>query len=98
MSQQDTDHIDVRYVAKLARIELEEAEADRLQGDLDDILAFVHQLDELDLSGVAPLSHPHPLVNVLRDDVPRPSLDPEDMIRNAPSSVQRLVRVPQMIE
>jgi len=98
MSQQDTDHIDVRYVAKLARIELEEAAADRLQGELDKVLPSLQQLDELYLSGVAPLSHPHPLVNVLRDDVPHPSLDHEDMIGNAPSSVQRLVRVPQMIE
>lgn len=98
MSEQDTDHIDVRYVAKLARIELEEAEADHLQQDLDKVLAFVHQLDELDLAGVEPLSHPHPLVNVLRDDVPRPSMEHEAMMDNAPSSIQHLVRVPQMIE
>jgi len=94
----DTDHIDVRYVAKLARIELEEAEADHLQEDLNRVLAFVHQLDGLDLAGVEPLSHPHPLVNVFRKDVPGESMPHADMIRNAPAAVQRLVRVPQMIE
>lgn len=94
----DTDHIDVRYVAKLARIELEEAEADHLQEDLNRVLAFVHQLDELDLAGVEPLSHPHPLVNVFREDEPGECLPHADMIRNVPAAVQRLVRVPQMIE
>ncbi len=98
MSTPDTDHIDVRYVAKLARIDLAEAEAEALQSQLDEVIAFVHQLDELDLSGVEPLSHPHPLENVLREDVVRPSLEAGEMIANAPASVQQLVRVPQMIE
>ncbi len=98
MNTTDTDHIDVRYVAKLARIDLSEDEVAALASQLDDVLAFVHQLDELDLDGVEPLSHPHPLENVFREDVVEASLEPGEMIGNAPASVQQLVRVPQMIE
>jgi aspartyl-tRNA(Asn)/glutamyl-tRNA(Gln) amidotransferase subunit C len=98
MSTPDTDHIDVRYVAKLARIDLTEAEAAGMQAQLDEVLAFVHQLDELDLEGVEPLSHPHPLENVFREDVVGDSLDREAVLANAPAAVQQWVRVPQMIE
>ena len=98
MSTPDTDHIDVRYVAKLARIDLTESETAALQSQLDEVLAFVHQLDELDLEGVEPLSHPHPLENVFREDVVCASIEHEEMIGNAPASIQHLVRVPQMIE
>jgi aspartyl-tRNA(Asn)/glutamyl-tRNA(Gln) amidotransferase subunit C len=98
MNKQDTDHIDVGYVAKLARIDLSEEETAALASQLDDVLAFVHQLDELDLEGVEPLSHPHPLENVFREDVVTESIEHEAMIGNAPASVQQLVRVPQMME
>lgn len=98
MQKIDTEHIDVRYVANLARIGLTPAEVDALSGELDKILAFVHQLDELDLEGAAPLSHPDPRENVYRDDVPGESPDPVPVMANAPSSVQGLVRVPQMME
>lgn len=98
MSTPDTDHIDVRYVAKLARIELTDAEAAGLQAQLDEVLAFVHELDALDLEGVEPLSHPHALENVFREDVVGESLDQAEVLANAPAAVQQWVRVPQMIE
>ncbi len=97
MSDPDTDHIDVRYVANLARIDLTDAEIERLEGELDQVLAFVHQLDALDLTGVAPLSHPHPISNVFREDVPAEGLEREDVLENAPATVQGLIRVPQMM-
>ncbi|MCC5847725.1 MAG: Asp-tRNA(Asn)/Glu-tRNA(Gln) amidotransferase subunit GatC [Verrucomicrobia bacterium] len=97
MSDPDTDHIDVRYVANLARIDLTDAEIERLTGELDQILSFVHQLDMLDLAGVEPLSHPHPISNVFREDVPGDCLDREDVLENAPATVQQLIRVPQMM-
>jgi aspartyl-tRNA(Asn)/glutamyl-tRNA(Gln) amidotransferase subunit C len=98
MNKPGNEAIDVRYVARLARIELGEAEADHLQAQLDDVLAFVHQLDELDLEGVEPLSHPHPLENVFREDVEGRPLDNAEVMANAPAAVQGLVRVPQMME
>ena len=98
MSTQNTDHIDVRYVANLARIALTDAEVARLETELDQVLAFVHQLDALDLEGIEPLSHPHPMENVLREDVVREEVAAADLVANAPASVRGLVRVPQMIE
>lgn len=94
----DMDHVDVRYVADLARIELTDGEAQRLERDLDEVLAYVRKLDELDLSGIPPLSHPQPRENVLRDDEPREDVAPADLMANAPAKIQGLVRVPQMME
>ena len=98
MNHQNTDHIDVRYVANLARIALTDEEAARLETELDRVLSFVHLLDELDLDGIEPMSHPHPMENVLRDDTVREGADPADLTANAPATVRGLVRVPQMIE
>jgi aspartyl-tRNA(Asn)/glutamyl-tRNA(Gln) amidotransferase subunit C len=97
-SAPDLDHVDIHYVANLARIELEADEALRLQGELDSVLAYIQKLNELDLEGVEPMSHPQPQVNVLRDDEPVEGPDREGLLRNAPARVQDLVRVPQMME
>jgi len=97
-STPDLDHVDVRYVANLARMELTEEEVPRLQGELDAVLAYIHQLNELELDGVEPMSHPQPRENVLREDEPRPAPDPDDMMRNAPATIQGLFRVPRMME
>lgn len=94
----DLEHVDIHYVANLARIELEAEEAERLQGDLDSTLAYIQKLNELDLDGIEPMSHPHPQVNVLREDVPTEGGDAELLLENAPARVQDLVRVPQMME
>jgi len=94
----DLDHVDIHYVANLARIELEAEEAERFQEELDSTLAYIRKLNELDLEGLEPMSHPQPQVNVLREDVPTEENDPEALLQNAPSRVQDLVRVPQMME
>ncbi|WFB37027.1 Asp-tRNA(Asn)/Glu-tRNA(Gln) amidotransferase subunit GatC [Kiritimatiellota bacterium B12222] len=94
----DLDHVDVTYVANLARIELSAAETEKFQGELDDVLAYIHQLNELDLEGIEPMSHPHPRENVLREDVPVEAPDRELLLNNAPARVQDLIRVPQMME
>jgi len=94
----DLDHVDVGYVANLARIDLTEEETRRFQGELDAVVAYIHKLDELDLEGVEPMSHPQPRENVLRDDEPRPGPDRESLLANAPARVGDLVRVPQMME
>lgn len=94
----DLDHVDVTYVAKLARIELSAEETERFQSDLDAVLAYIHQLNELDLEGVEPMSHPAPRKNVLREDIVVPGPETESMVENAPATIQGLVRVPQMME
>jgi aspartyl-tRNA(Asn)/glutamyl-tRNA(Gln) amidotransferase subunit C len=85
---------DVLHVAALARLELTEDELDRLAGQLNDILAAVGKVSELDLSDVPPTSHPLDVVNAFRPDEPRPSLPLEDVFANAPERDADHFRVP----
>ena len=84
----------VLHVARLARLDLSEAEVGRLQLELSAILDAVSKVSELDLDDVPPTSHPLDLVNVLRTDEPRPSLPLEDVFANAPQREGDMFRVP----
>jgi aspartyl-tRNA(Asn)/glutamyl-tRNA(Gln) amidotransferase subunit C len=84
----------VLHVARLARLDLSEAEVARLQLELSAILDAVSKVSELDLDDVPPTSHPLELVNVLRPDEPRPSLPLEDVFANAPQREGDMFRVP----
>jgi len=84
----------VLHVARLARLEIPEDEVDRVRDELGAILDAVGKVAELDLSDVEPTSHPLAVVNVWRDDEPRPSLSPEDALANAPDPVDGAFRVP----
>ena len=87
---------DVRYVAKLARLRIEQDEAARMTGELARILAHIDKMSELDLAGVPPTAHVLDVVNVTRDDRERPSLPPEEALRNAPAVADDCFRVPRM--
>jgi aspartyl-tRNA(Asn)/glutamyl-tRNA(Gln) amidotransferase subunit C len=87
---------DVRYVARLARLHLEPPEAERMTGELAKILGHIAKIGELDLAGVTPMAHVLDVVNVERDDKPRPSLAREDALRNAPAVTDESFRVPRM--
>ncbi len=89
---------EVLHVARLARLELSEAELERMREQLNAILGYIDRLKELDVSGVEPTSHVVPLLDVMRDDEPAPSVPPEAMLRNAPDRVGDLFRVPRIIE
>ena len=82
------------HVAHLARLELREEELVRLDGQLNDILAAVSKVSELDLSDVPPTSHPLDVVNVWDEDVPRPCLPVEDALVNAPERDGDYFKVP----
>jgi aspartyl-tRNA(Asn)/glutamyl-tRNA(Gln) amidotransferase subunit C len=85
---------DVLHVARLARLEIPEAEIARVQEQLGAILEAVGKVSELDLAGVEPTSHPLDLVNVWDADEPRPSLPREQALANAPDPHQGMFRVP----
>ena len=89
---------EVTHVARLARLELSPAELDRMGQELDGILSYIDKLRALDTEGVEPTSHAVPLVNVMRDDEPAPSLPPGEMLANAPDPAGGLFRVPKIIE
>jgi aspartyl-tRNA(Asn)/glutamyl-tRNA(Gln) amidotransferase subunit C len=84
----------VEHVARLARLALSEEEIERLGGQLGAILEAVSKVSELDLSGVEPTSHPLDVVNVWRDDEPRPSWPLETALANAPEAEDDAFRVP----
>ncbi len=86
---------DVLHVARLARLELSDAEVERFREQLSAILDAVSKVQELDLSDVPPTSHPSAdVVNVWREDEPRPSLPREEALANAPASQDGMFRVP----
>lgn len=94
----DATHIDVSYVADLARIHLSEEEIRLFQGQLDQVLDYVEQLREPDVSNVEPTAHAMPIVNVMREDTPRESLDHEAAMANAPAVRAGQVLVPKIID
>jgi aspartyl-tRNA(Asn)/glutamyl-tRNA(Gln) amidotransferase subunit C len=85
---------DVLHVARLARLELSDAEVERFREQLSAILDAVSKVQELDLTGVPPTSHPLDVVNVWREDEPRPSLPVEEALANAPARRDDLFEVP----
>jgi aspartyl-tRNA(Asn)/glutamyl-tRNA(Gln) amidotransferase subunit C len=88
------DRDQLLHVARLARLELREDEVERLGAQLNDILAAVSKVSELDLSDVPPTSHPLDIVNVWDEDVPRPCLSVEEALANAPEREGSYFKVP----
>ena len=75
---------DVEHVAYLARLGLTEEELARLEGQLNHILDQYATLAELDTDAIPPTAQTIELENILREDVARPSMPPEDVLANAP--------------
>jgi aspartyl-tRNA(Asn)/glutamyl-tRNA(Gln) amidotransferase subunit C len=84
----------VLYVARLARLELSEEEVERFEGELSKVLDYIGTISELDLDEVPPTSHVVAVENVLREDVPRPSLPAEVALGSAPDPAPGGFRVP----
>jgi aspartyl-tRNA(Asn)/glutamyl-tRNA(Gln) amidotransferase subunit C len=89
---------EVEQVARLARLELSAEEKERMREQLDRILGYIDKLRRLDTEGVPPTSHAVPVVNVMREDEPRPCLPPQEMLANAPDRSGDFFRVPRIIE
>lgn len=96
MSQEK--HIDIDYTAKLARINLTDAEKEKLSGQLDSIIGYVEKLEELDTEGVEPTAHPHPVYNVWQEDVVTNELSVEEALKNAPAQRDNMVVVPKVVD
>ena len=84
----------VLHVARLARLKLTDEEVERIGPELTKILEHVERMNQLDLEGVEPTSHVVQLENVLREDVPRPSLPKERALEQAPDASPDGFRVP----
>ncbi len=89
---------EVRHVAKLARLELDETEILSLQGELNALLGHFADIRAIDVTGIEPTSHAVSLQNVWADDVIRPVLSREQALRNSALAKAGLFVVPQIIE
>jgi aspartyl-tRNA(Asn)/glutamyl-tRNA(Gln) amidotransferase subunit C len=89
--------INVRYVAKLARIALTDDEVATYGAQLEDLLGHVAALDRLPTADVAPTAQVVPSANVEREDVVRPSLPREVVLEAAPAVEGAYFRVPRII-
>jgi aspartyl-tRNA(Asn)/glutamyl-tRNA(Gln) amidotransferase subunit C len=90
--------LDVAYVARLARINLTDAEAKVFQKQLNDVLQYVEKLHQADVSHVETAAHALPIYNVFREDVPRDWFTAEEALGNAPRQANGLFLVPKVVE
>jgi aspartyl-tRNA(Asn)/glutamyl-tRNA(Gln) amidotransferase subunit C len=84
-------------LSHLARLEFNPAEKDQVRKDLQRMILFVEKLGELDTTGVEPLLHMSPEINVLRDDIPGGSVSRETALANAPATDGTYFKVPKVI-
>jgi aspartyl-tRNA(Asn)/glutamyl-tRNA(Gln) amidotransferase subunit C len=88
---------EVAHVAQLARLRLTPEELEQYTEQLAAVLDHARDVEALDTEGVPPTAHPLPLINVLRDDVVRPSLDRAEVLAAAPHVEANRFRVPRIL-
>jgi len=88
----------VRHIAMLARLKLTDEEVASFSGQLSAILDYISQLEEVNVEGVEPTAHAVALRNVFRDDVVRPSFDPDTALANAPDREESSFKVPKVLD
>lgn len=88
----------IKKIARLARLKFPEAEAAKFQADVDGILNWVAELQEVDVSGVEPLISVSPRETAQRADVVTEGDQQAELMQNAPEAVQGFYTVPKMVE
>jgi len=88
---------DVAKVARLARLDIDDAQVEHFTEQLGKVMGHFSDIDALDLSSVEPMTQPYPLVNVMREDVELPTLDTDEVLAAAPAAEERRFRVPPIV-
>ena len=88
----------IEHLAKLARLSFSEAEKKQIADELNTIIHYVDQLQDVDVSNLEPLSHPLEISNILRADEAKGSLPQKVATRTAPSSQDGFFKVPKVIK
>ena len=88
----------IEYVGILAKLELTHAEKEKAKDDMKKMLDYIDKLNELDTSGVEPLSNVFPANNVFREDVVTNGDDRANILKNAPEKKDVLLVVPKAVE
>ena len=91
------DRTEVEHVALLARLKPDESEIEKLTEQLNRILNYMDKLNELDTQGLEAMAHAQPIHNSFREDVAKPSLDPDSSLANAPERNETFFIVPRVI-
>lgn len=89
---------EVKHIAQLAKLSLSEQEVDKYAKELATIAEFVSELNEVDISGVAPTAHVVDKNNVFRKDEKKESFPREEILKNAPSKEAGCISVPKLVE
>ena len=89
---------EVLHVARLARLSMSAAEADKMREQLGNILSYIRQLDKLDTTDVVPTSHAVEMGTPFREDSVHPFGEKEEILKNAPDREGDFFRVPRIIE
>jgi aspartyl-tRNA(Asn)/glutamyl-tRNA(Gln) amidotransferase subunit C len=92
------DAATVRRIAHLARIAVADDEVDHLAGEINGILAFVEQLQEVNVAGVEPMTSVAPMQMTMRKDEVTDGGDPDGVLKNAPLSQDGFFLVPKVVE
>lgn len=88
---------EVKHVANLARLAITDGEADKFRVQLDAIIGFAEQLNELDTEGIEPTSHVLDMKNIMRKDIPEKGIPVEEMLKNAPDHQDGFIKVPPIL-
>jgi aspartyl-tRNA(Asn)/glutamyl-tRNA(Gln) amidotransferase subunit C len=88
---------EIRHVAMLARLALTDEQVVTLRDELNSILDHIDTIQRLDLEGVVPMSHPIPMLNETREDVPRKGLTQAQALLNAPEAEDGAFRIPRIV-
>lgn len=88
----------VKHVANLARLAITEEEAELFTSQLDAIISFAEQLNEVDTENVKPTSHVLDMKNIMREDIAKKGLPNEEVVKNAPDHADGYIRVPSILE
>ena len=88
----------VRRIAHLARIAVADSDVEHLRGELNAMLAFVEQLQEVDVAGVEPMTSVTPMAMKKRPDTITDGGIPDDIVKNAPASQDHFFLVPKVVE
>ncbi len=92
------DAMTVRRIAHLARIAVRDDEVEHLKGEINDVLAFVEQLSEVDISGVEPMTSVTPMAMKKRPDTVTDGEIADDIVKNAPAAQDHFFVVPKVVE
>lgn len=89
---------EIKKIALLSRLEVQDEDLESVGKQLNDILTYMELIGQVDISDVEPTAHAVSMFNVMREDVPQPSMSNEDALQNAPEQEDGYFKVPKVIQ